>query len=75
MPKKIKAARARVIGDKLSELIEIHGTTKSAVARGVGVDPSQITRVIKGTQNASIDLLEDLADYFDVSTDYLLGRE
>ncbi len=74
MPKKINPVRAQIIGDKLDKLISESGVSKSEVARAVGVDPSQITRIIDGSRYPSHELLIDLADYFNVSTDYIYGR-
>ena len=65
----------RIIGHTLNTLIEASETSKSQLARILGVDPAQITRILKGSQYPSYDLLIGIADYFGVSTDYLLGRE
>ena len=75
MPKKVNFIRARIIGYKLNKLIEKSEISKSELARILGVDPAQITRILKGAQYPSYDLLVGIADFFEVSTDYLLGRE
>lgn len=75
MPKKINPVRAQIIGYKLDKLISESNTTKSEVARRVGVNRSQLTRILKGAQYPSMDLLVGFADHFQVTTDYLLGRE
>lgn len=75
MPKKINAALAKTIGDRIDELISESGTSKIEVARALDVAPSQITRIIKGERYPSLELLLDMANYFKVSTGFLLGRE
>ena len=75
MPKKINAALAQRIGGIFDELISESGKSKSEVARDLNIEPPQVTRIIQGTRYPSLELLIDIADYFGVSTDYLLGRE
>ena len=75
MPKKVNPARAKTIGYKLNKLINASDTSKSEVAKSLGVSPSQITRIIDGSRYPSLELLIGLADFFHVSTDYLLGRD
>lgn len=74
MPKKINPMRAMVIGYKLNKLIEESEVSKSELAKYLGVNPSQITRILNGSGYPSFDLFVGIADFFGVSTDFLLGR-
>lgn len=75
MPKTTNPVIARTIGRKLDTLISESDTSKIEVARTLGVDPSQMTRIIQGTQYPGLELLIGFADFFNVSTDFILGRE
>lgn len=44
------------------------------IAEDVGVSRQTISNMLSGRFNPNILLLEKFADYFEVSTDYLLGR-
>lgn len=48
--------------------------TQRDIAEGIGVSPVSIQRFEYGTVRPSLDTLIALADYFDVSLDYLVGR-
>lgn len=65
-----------MILERLFELIETAGTTPSAVTKELGISISSFTDWKKGKGKPSIETLIKLADYFDVSLDWLvLGKE
>lgn len=56
-------------------LIEINRLSQTELARSLNVSKQAITNLKKGTSYPSLELLCAIAEYFDVSTDYLLGLE
>ena len=61
---------------RLKELRKRDRITQIQLAEAVGVERSSIGKY-EGNQNVvpSIDVLQSIADYFHVTTDYLLGRD
>ena len=59
---------------RVYDLREDHDDTQKAVAEYLGIQPNVYRRYEKGLRNFPIDILVKLADYYHVSTDYLLGR-
>ena len=59
---------------KLAELRAEKGSTQAQVAREIGVVPRQYQRFECGEQKPGFDNLRNIADYFDVSVDWLMGR-
>ena len=59
----------------IRELREKKGITQTKLAEILGVGRTTITMYEKGTIVPPADILRKLADYFNVSVDYLLGRE
>ena len=59
----------------IRELREEKGITQAKLAEIFGVGRTTITMYEKGTIVPPADILRKLADYFNVSVDYLLGRE
>ncbi len=51
------------------------GLTQKYLADLLGVDRTSISKYENGKQLPELPILEKLAQYFEVSTDYLLGRE
>ena len=60
---------------KLKEIRLIREKTQEEVADAVGCSVSAYSRYESGAREPSLDMLAALADYFDVSADYLLGRK
>ncbi len=56
------------------DLREDHDLTQKAVAEYLGIQPNVYRRYEKGTRAFPLDIVVKLADYYKVSTDYLLGR-
>ena len=59
---------------RLKELRKEKGTKQKEMAELLGLTEAHYQRVEYGWVNVSATTLEFLADYFKVSTDYLLGR-
>ena len=64
-----------MLGKVLKELRAQHSITQEQLAAAIGVERSSIGKY-EGNQNVipSVDVLKAIADYFNVTTDYLLGR-
>ena len=60
---------------RLKELREIRQLTHFEVAQAIKTSRTNIGRWEKGENEPSASSLVALADFFEVSTDYLLGRE
>ena len=56
------------------ELMDKTNTTAYALSKATGISNSNISDWKKGKGKPSADAVAKIADYFDVSTDYLLGR-
>lgn len=61
-------------GDRLSELRRDHNLTQKELASLLHVSPGTISNYENGIHDPDMESLILLADRFDVSTDYLLGR-
>lgn len=59
---------------KLKELRESKNMSQYAFARDFGVSQSTVGNWESGTRQPKTDVLEKIAEYFNVSVDYLLGR-
>ncbi len=63
------------LGKKLKEAREQANMTQKEVAQKLGVAQPVYQRFEKGTFECTYEQLKALCDIFDVSADYLLGRE
>ena len=61
--------------ESLTELLILHNITPSTFAKSLGCGKGTISRYQSGQKTPSLDLLIRMADYFQCSTDYLLGLE
>ena len=64
----------RKFAERLKELREEKEISKLALSKVVQLSDVNFVRWEKGTQDITSDNLIKLADYFDVSIDYLVGR-
>jgi transcriptional regulator with XRE-family HTH domain len=60
--------------DKLKELRQLKNLTTDEVAQNIGVSGSAYRNYERGERSPSFELLVKLADFYGVTTDYLLGR-
>ena len=62
------------LSDRLKKLRKEKGLYQKDVAEEIGLTASAIGFYEQGKRKPDNDTLQRLADYYDVSTDYLLGR-
>lgn len=63
-----------ILSERLSELKSSKQLMQKEIAKGAGVPLRTYQRYENGEREPSASTLSALADFFDVSTDYLLGR-
>ena len=61
------------IGERLEGLLEDWDLTQKQLARDLHIEASTLNGYIKGKRSPDYDTLIRMAQYFGVSTDYLLG--
>lgn len=64
-----------IIGSRVRNLRYIRGLNQSDLGNIIGVSKASISGYEHATRNPSYKNLDKLADFFGVSSDYLLGRE
>ncbi len=62
------------LGNRLKELRIENRKTQEQIANDLGTTKATIGRYELGSREPKTDMLNALADYFNVTTDYLLGR-
>ncbi|WP_282154843.1 helix-turn-helix domain-containing protein [Cytobacillus gottheilii] len=62
------------IGKKLKYLREKKNWSQLQVAKKLDIDNSVLSKIESGKRGVEVPLLEKFADLFEVSTDYILGR-
>lgn len=60
---------------RLKQIMADTGVTQREVAEAIGVTEPAMNHYINGRREPDIKTLIKLADYFDVSIDYLVGRD
>ena len=60
---------------RLSDLLESHDISQRQLALATGISASTICSIIGEQQDVTAYTLVKIADYFGVTTDYLLGRD
>lgn len=63
-----------IIGEKLRQLREDKGLSMSAISAEFGISLGAYQKYENNTRDVSTTLLKTIADFYHVSTDYLLGR-
>ncbi|MGU3355424.1 helix-turn-helix domain-containing protein [Bacillus wiedmannii] len=63
-----------MIGEKIKELRKNSKITQEQLGNAIGVSKMAISYFEKGKKAPGRETLEKIADYFNVTTDYLLGR-
>ena len=59
---------------RVYDLREDRDLTQKKIAEYLGIHPNVYRRYEKGVREFPLELIVKLADYYHVSTDYLLGR-
>ena len=62
------------LGDILKELLDLHSMTQKQLAETLDLSPSALGNYIQGTREPDYGTLIQIADYFCVTTDYLLNH-
>lgn len=60
--------------DRLHTLRKISNVSQQQLADHLGLTKSSVSRMESAQRAASIEVIYQLAEYFDVSIDYLVGR-
>ena len=63
-----------IIPEKLKELRKANGYTQDYVASYLGIVRQTYSHYETGSRNIPIEMLIRLADYYDTTIDYLVGR-
>ncbi|MES5896931.1 helix-turn-helix domain-containing protein [Bacillus cereus group sp. RP43] len=63
-----------MIGEKIKELRKNSKITQEQLGNAIGVSKMAISYFEKGKKSPGRESLEKIADHFNVTTDYLLGR-
>lgn len=63
-----------LFNERLKSLRFQNGVTQKAIAEGIGVTPVSVQRFEYGTAKPKLDTVIKIADFFNVSLDYLIGR-
>jgi transcriptional regulator with XRE-family HTH domain len=63
-----------MIGKKIKELREIKKITQEELAKYLGVAPQTVYKYEKEINEPDLKTTSKIAEYFNVTTDYLLGR-
>lgn len=64
-----------ILAERLFYLMKIEKLSQSELARKIDISQSAVCNWLNGKKEPSIESLWRLADYFDVTVDYLIGRE
>ncbi|MED2785637.1 helix-turn-helix domain-containing protein [Bacillus thuringiensis] len=63
-----------VLGNRMRHLREINNLSQKRLADILGLTNTQLSRYERGERNPDPETIKLIADYFDVTTDYLHGR-
>lgn len=63
------------LSERLKELRKQRGLSQYDLAKKLGVSKSTISMIEVGSRQPSIEMMEMLCDYFNVSMDFLRGKE
>lgn len=64
-----------VLGNRIKHLREQASLSQKRLAEALGISNVQLSRYETGDRKPDPDTIRQIADYFDVSVDYLLGRD
>lgn len=68
-------SRTYLFCERFKELREARGLSQVQLGRNLGLSKQTISNWENSNISPSIDTIVSIADYFNVSTDYLLGRD
>lgn len=61
--------------NRIAELRKLNKISQSAFGKAIGVAQNTISQWERGTREPDLTMLKKIADYFGVSSDYVLGRD
>lgn len=61
--------------ERLNRLMRIEDLSQGELSRRIGVSQSAVCNWLNGKKEPGIESLWKLSEYFDVSVDYLIGKE
>ncbi|MFD0871330.1 HTH-type transcriptional regulator immR [Chlamydia abortus] len=64
-----------VLGNRIKSLRDKAGLSQKRLAESLGISNVQLSRYETGDRKPDPDTIKQIADFFDVSVDYLLGRD
>lgn len=64
-----------VFSDRLKQLRTFRNITQAQLAKEAGITNRACRRYESGENEPTLSILQAIADYFDVSVDYLMGRD
>ena len=62
------------VGERIIQLLEEKEETKAHLYSSIDISKSSLDNIIKGKNFPSVKVLEDIADFFAVPTDYFFDR-
>lgn len=62
-------------GDRIAQLRKRENLTQEGLAKKIGITRASLSHYEKNRREPDYDTLNKLANFFNVSTDYILGRE
>ncbi|MBJ8115428.1 helix-turn-helix transcriptional regulator [Bacillus cereus] len=63
-----------ILGDRIRYLRELNNLSQKRLSDALGLTNTQLSRYERGERNPEPETIKLIADYFDVTTDYLHGR-
>lgn len=67
--------KEEIFSTRLKELLSSKKITQKELAAYLSTTEATISRYIKGTQLPRYDMIQSICDFFNVSTDYILGND
>ena len=64
-----------IVAERIKELMKEENLNQVRLAEKIGVKQNTISAWLSGKKEPSITSLRKLADFFDVSVDYIIGRK
>ena len=65
--------KQNIFGERIYQLRKANGLSQKELGEAVGLSHKAISTIESGTRGTTVDKLVEIAFYFHVSTDYLLG--
>jgi len=64
-----------MVGERIKECRKRKGLNREQLAEALGIQSRTLGSYEQETRSVPLDILTSIADFFNVSTDYLLGRD